>query len=213
MAIQKTDAILLKKKDLRETSLILSFFTRDFGKVQGILKGARGSRARSTLSPLFFSVDQIVFYEKKRSDFFIISQCEQQEIFLSILKDWDRLAVAYYLLEIVDAFTEPGGKSERIFEDLLNGLRSLDNKKEPHTIARLFEVRFLIEFGLWPGSEAFGLTKGATSTLVCFEKDTWQTASKIKLTREVAKEIKTVTGKMIEDSLDRPLKTVKLLEG
>ena len=65
MAIQKTEAILLRKRDLRETSLILSFFTRDFGKIHGVLKGARGTRARIGVNPLYFSLEEIIFYEKK----------------------------------------------------------------------------------------------------------------------------------------------------
>ncbi|MDP8229949.1 MAG: DNA repair protein RecO [Candidatus Gorgyraea atricola] len=209
--IQKTDAILLRKKDLRETSLILSYFTRDFGKVNGVLKGARGNRARSSVNPLFFSLDQIVFYEKKKSDLFIISQCDAQEIFFNILKDWDRASIAYYLLELIDVFTEPGGEDSGIFETLLNGLRSLEHKKEPGVIARLFEVKFLLGLGLWPGSSSFKLTKGAVSTLACFEREAWQVSSKIKLTREVGNDIKKVTAKIIADNLDRPLKTAKML--
>jgi len=210
MAIQTTDAILLKKKDLRETSLILTFFTRDFGKIHGILKGARGARARSATKVLFFSLDQIVYYEKRRSDLFIISQCEAQKIFLNILKGWESASRAYYMLELVDAFTEPGTKEEDIFENLVNSLMFLDSKKEPFSIARLFEVKLLISLGLWPGSESFRLTKGAEATLSCFEKESYQTSSKIKLTREVGDEIKKVTGKIISDNLDRPLKTAKI---
>ena len=211
MVIQKTDAILLRKRDLRETSLILSYFTRDFGKVNGILKGARGNRARSSVNPLFFSLDQIVFYEKKKSDLFIISQCDAQEIFFNILKDWGRASIAYYLLELTDVFTEPGGKDNEIFETLLNSLRSLEHKKEPGAIARLFEVKLLLGLGLWPGSNSFKLTKGAMSTLACFERDDWYISSKIKLTREVGDDIKKVTAKIIADNLDRPLKTVRML--
>ncbi|MFC1621127.1 DNA repair protein RecO [Candidatus Omnitrophota bacterium] len=209
--IQKTDAVLLRKRDLRETSLILSYFTRDFGKVNGVLKGARGNRARSSVNPLFFSLDQIVFYEKKKSDLFIISQCDAQEIFFNILKDWGRASVAYYLLELTDVFTEQGGKDGEIFEVLLNSFRSLEQKKEPGVIARLFEVKFLLSLGLWPGSGFFKLTKGAMATLACFERDSWQVSSKIKLTREVGDDIKKVTGEIIADNLDRPLKTVKIL--
>ena len=110
MAIQKTEAILLRKKDLRETSLILTFFTRDFGKVDGILKGARGARPRSDANPLFFSLDQLVFYERKKGGIFIISQCEAQEIYMNILKSWEQAASAYYALELADVFTEPGEK-------------------------------------------------------------------------------------------------------
>jgi len=210
MTIQKQEAVLLRKRDLRETSLILTFFTKDFGKVHGVLKGARGSRARSNVNPLFFSLNQIVYYEKRRSDLFIISQCETERVFLDILKEWDRAAAAYYVLELVDVLTEPGQGSGEIFESLLNSLSSLDGKKEPGAMARLFEVRFLMAMGLWPGSQSFELTKGAASTLSCFEKDAWQSSSRIKLTREVGSEIKKITEKIIEDNLDRPLKTKKI---
>lgn len=211
MAIQKTKAILLKKRDFRETSFILTFLTRDFGKIDGILKGARGNRARSGVTPLFFSLGQVIYYEKKRSNLFIISECETQDIFFNILKDWLRVSVAYYILELVDVFTEPGEKVESIFESLLQSLVSLDTKKEPNSIARLFEVKFLSDLGLWPGSETFKLTRGALSTLLSFEQKVWQGASKIKLTSEMNEEIKGITEKIIADNLDRPLKTVKVL--
>ena len=170
MSIQRTQGFILEREELRETSLFVTAFTRDFGKVHGILKGARGSRARSAVKCLFFGLDQIVFYEKRKSDLFIISQCEQQEIFFNILKDWKRLSTAYYMLELVDVFTEPCGGSREIFENLLNSLIFLDRKKEPDAIARLFEVKFLAALGLWPGSEGFKLSNGARSTLSCFEK-------------------------------------------
>ncbi|MBU1888403.1 MAG: DNA repair protein RecO [Candidatus Omnitrophica bacterium] len=212
MAIQKTDAVLLKKRDLRETSLILTFFTRDFGKVHGVLKGARGTRARTSANPLFFSLDHIVFYEKKNSDLFIISQCDALKTFLNVLRDWDRASVAYYILELVDVFTEPGESIEPIFEGLLNSLMLLDGNKDPGVIARLFEVKFLMVMGLWPGAEDLKLSKGSLSTLACFEKDSWQTASKINLTRDVGEEIKKITSSIIADNLDRPLKTASVFK-
>jgi hypothetical protein len=153
---------------------------------------------------------QIVFYEKERKNLFIISQCETQKIFLNILKDWGRAIVAYYILELVDVFTEPRGNCGEIFEDLLNSLSSLNDKKEPVSIARLFEVRFLMALGLWPGSQSLKLTKGALSTLASFEKNSWQNSSKINLTREIGEEIKKITGKIIAENLDKPLKTVRI---
>lgn len=210
MAIEKTDAVLLRKRDLRETSLILTFFTKDFGKINGILKGVRGSRARSNMNPLFFSLNQIVFYESKKSDLFIVSQCEIQQVFLNILKEWDVASAAYYILELVDIFTEIGEKEEGIFENLLYSFESLNAGKNAFSIARLFEIKFLLSLGLWPGSGNFKLTKGATSTLERFENDNWKRASNIKLTRDVGEEIRKVTGKIIGDNLDRPLRTVRV---
>jgi len=211
MAIQKTEAILLKKKDLRETSLILRFFTKDFGKIDGVVKGARGSRPRSDISPIFFSLDHVVFYEKKRGGFSIISQCDAQEVFLNILKEWARASSAYYMLELVDVFTEPGGKSEEVFEALYNGFKSLDNGKEAGGITRLFEIKLLAALGFWPGAEYFKLTKGAMSSVAHLERESWKTASNMKLTKDVNQEIRGVTGKIIEENLDRPLKTLRFL--
>ncbi|MBU1912204.1 MAG: DNA repair protein RecO [Candidatus Omnitrophica bacterium] len=211
MAIQKTEAILLKKKDFRETSLILTFFTKDFGKVDGIIKGARGSRPRSDANPIFFSLDQIVFYEKKKGGISIISQCETQEVFLNILKEWARASSAYYMLELADVFTEPGGKSEEVFEALYNGFKSLDSGKEARGITRLFEIKLLMASGLWPGAEYFKLTKGAMSSVMHLEKEPWSRASNMKLTKDINNEIKAVIGKIIEENLDRSLKTGRFL--
>jgi len=211
MAIQKTEAILLKKKDFRETSFILTFFTKDFGKVDGIIKGARGYRPRGDINPIFFSLDQIVFYEKKKGGISIISQCETEEVFLNILKEWGRAASSYYMLELVDVFTEPGGKSEEVFEILFNSFKSLDNGKETENITRLFEIKLLMAFGFWPGAEYFKLTKGAMSSVMHLEKESWKIASNMKLTKEVNAEIKAITGKIIEENLDKPLKTARFL--
>jgi len=37
MPIHKTEAIVLRRFDFRETSLIADFYTRDFGKIKGIV--------------------------------------------------------------------------------------------------------------------------------------------------------------------------------
>jgi len=213
MAIQKTDAILLKKKDLRETSLILTFFTKDFGKIKGVMKGVRGSRARGNVKSLFFSLDQIVYYEKEKKDLFTISQCEPQEVFLNILRYWDRARYGYYILEIMDVFTEQGGgDSSEIFKHLLNSLVYIDKGKEAKAIARIFEIKFLMSLGLWPGADNCNLSKGARATLTCFENESWQNCSKIKLTKDVGEEIGKITETAINDNLDRPLKTIKIFK-
>ncbi|OIO32882.1 MAG: DNA repair protein RecO [Candidatus Omnitrophica bacterium CG1_02_40_15] len=211
MAIQKTEAILLRKKDFRETSLILTFFTKGFGKINGIIKGARGSRPRSDANPIFFSLDQIVFYEKRTGGVSIISQCEAQEVFLNILKEWGRASSAYYMLELTDVFTEPEGKSEEVFENLYNSFKSLDSGKEAKSITRFFEIKLLMALGFWPGAGYFKLTKGAMSSVMHLEKESWKAASNMKLTKDVDSEIKGITAKIIEENLDRPLKTVRFL--
>ncbi len=216
MAIQKTEGLLLKAQDFRETSLILYFFTKDFGKVSGILKGVRGLRSRTEYIPQAFSLNQIVFYEKKKSELHIITQCEPVQVFLDILKSLPRTLNAYYIVEVVDSVSVAQAKNEEIFEALYNGLRYLDRGYQIEQIVRSFEVKLLIALGLWPGSqEVFKhkkLTKGGLATLECFERLPWDSLTKIRLTKKVAEELKVLLRRMIDSNLERQLKTARLLE-
>ncbi|MBU0880811.1 MAG: recombination protein O N-terminal domain-containing protein, partial [Candidatus Omnitrophica bacterium] len=64
MPIQKSDGILLRRQDLRETSILLTFYTRDFGKIKGIVRGVRGPRAIFGGGAYeLFALDEIIFYE------------------------------------------------------------------------------------------------------------------------------------------------------
>ena len=41
MSIDKAQGLVLNKRDLRETSIIVDLYTKEFGKISGILKGIR----------------------------------------------------------------------------------------------------------------------------------------------------------------------------
>jgi len=116
------------------------------------------------------------------------------------------------MLELVDVFTEPGERLEEVFESLLNSFKFFDSGKEAESITRLFEIKLLMALGFWPGAEYFKLTKGAMLSAAHLEKEPWKTASNMKLTKDVNAEIKAVTGKIIEENLDRPLKTLKIFK-
>ena len=66
MSATKTQAFVLKTKPYRDTSLLAYFYTKDFGKINGIVKGIRDTRARfgGMLEP--FSLNEILFYRKRR---------------------------------------------------------------------------------------------------------------------------------------------------
>ena len=73
MAIQKTEAIVLKTQPFRSSSLIITFFTRDFGKIRGIAKGVRQeNQTRAAVYELFTRLE-IIYYEKLRSDLHLVS--------------------------------------------------------------------------------------------------------------------------------------------
>jgi len=151
MPIQKSEAILLRRQDLRETSLILTFYTKDFGKIKGVVKGARGIRAACGGGAFeIFARDNVVFYERKRSELFTVSHCDLLEFFGPVRSSLEKLAYASYLIELVDAVTVLQDPHKDVFELLAHSLGLLCGEDSPRRIARIFEIKLLGLLGLMP---------------------------------------------------------------
>lgn len=154
MAIQKSEGILLRRQDLRETSIILTFYTRGFGKIKGIVRGVRGPRGQCGGGALeIFSLDEIVFYERKRSDIFTISQCDLVNYFNPIRESLEKLSYAMYMAELIDSVTSLADPNDDAFELLLNSLKLLEADASPKRVARIFEIKLLHLLGLMPSME------------------------------------------------------------
>ena len=184
MAIEKTDAILLRRRNLRESSLILTFCTRDFGKVSGVIKGVRGPRAQVGIKPQLFSLSRIVFYESKKKRLNIVSQCDLLNFFSSIRKDLAKTIYAEYFLELADSLSADFDKNEKLFDLLVDSLELLCTPASVKRIARIFEIRLMDLVGLMPeltacancGNSAaeaskFSLRSGGVLCGKCLNKD------------------------------------------
>ena len=128
MSIQKSEAILLLKKEVRETSSIVIFYTSEFGKIKGLIKGARGPQSKFGIYLQEFAKFDIVYYQKLKAETFMVTQCDLIEPYTEISEDLDRRLKAYYVLELVDKFTPFEDKSVDIY-NLLNWILSAIRKK------------------------------------------------------------------------------------
>lgn len=154
MPIQKSEAFVLRKQELRETSLILTFYTKYFGKIKGILRGVRGPRAQYGGANLeIFSLDEIVFYERRRGDIFTVSNCDLIDYFYPARKSLEKLAYAAYMTELLDSVTVLGDANEDVFELLSNSLKLLSGEASAKRTARIFEIKLLSLLGLMPAME------------------------------------------------------------
>lgn len=150
MSIQKSEAILLRKQDLRETSLIITFYTRDFGKVKGVMKGVRGPHALHGGRFEPFAHDQIVFYDRKRGDLCTISGCELIEFFAPLRQSLEKLSYATYVTELLDAVATLGDAHPDVFDLVMGTLHILSKAARPKDAVRVFEIKLLSLLGLEP---------------------------------------------------------------
>lgn len=149
MAIQKTEAIVIKTMPFRSSSLIVTLFSRHFGKIKGIAKGVRREReVRGAVFELFTHVD-VVFYEKTRSDLHLISEASILDSFEILRSRLDTIAYASYFAELVDVLTEIQDPHEEIFSLLEVCYRYLP-AIPGEMLSRLFEVKLLTQIGWLP---------------------------------------------------------------
>lgn len=163
MAATKAEAFILKTQDYRDTSMLGDFYTRDHGKIRGIVKGIRDSRARfgSTLEP--FSLNEILFYKRKRGgDLHQVTQVDLITLFPEVREDLDRLAYASYFTELLNELVEAEDPSPETFDLLKDALLFLGSGASPKRSARIFEVKLFGLLGLMPEINACVACAAAT---------------------------------------------------
>ena len=151
MSATKNPAFVLKTQDYRDTSLLGDFYTRDHGRIRGVVKGIRDTRARfgSTLEP--FSLNEILFYKKRKGgDLHLVTHAEVVDEFGALREDLERLATASYCIELVSELVEPEEPEPQIFELLNDTLLFLKSGASCKRGARIFEVKLLAILGLMP---------------------------------------------------------------
>lgn len=150
MSIQKTKAFVLKTQDYRDTSLMATFATQDFGKIKGIVRGIRDGRGRfgSTLEP--FSLNEIVFYKRRRGDLHQITQVELIDLFHELRSDLEALGHCSYMSELLDQLTEEEDRPKGPFDILWDALQFMRGGASCKRTVRIFEMKLLNMLGLLP---------------------------------------------------------------
>ena len=207
MAIQKSEAIVLRRQEVRETSLILVAFTRELGKVRGLLKGVRGARAAVPwyLEPL--TLQTMVLYERKRSGLALISSCDLLDAFDPIRRDFARLAYAGFALDLVDAMTEIGDPHPELYRLLLGTLKGLSEGIAPRLAARFLEARLLQEIGLLPSAASLPVSAGARLSVQRILQTPPEELGRFRLAGEVEQELRFFFCGLLRNALGRELKS------
>lgn len=151
MSATKTLAFVLRSCDYRDTSLLVDFYTRDFGKIHGIVKGIRDARARYGSTLEAFSLNEILFYRRRRGgDLHQVTQVDLVNLYSGVRGDLERLGYASYFVELLNEWVEAEEANDGIFDLVKDSLEFLSSGASPKRSARIFEVKLLGLLGLMP---------------------------------------------------------------
>ena len=151
MALYRTEAIVLRTRNLGEADKILTLFTKERGKVSAVARGSRRPRNHLMGVAQPFTHSTFLIFRGKNLD--SISQGTIINAWLYLREDLLKMAYASYIVELVDRLTEEYDPSERIYSLLVAVFERLCNDGLETRLVRFFELRFLRLIGLDPQLE------------------------------------------------------------
>lgn len=139
----RTQAVVLRLLDYGESDRIVTFCTREFGKIRGIAKGAKRSRRRfaNALEP--FCRSEILFSRRSLEGLALIEASDVICHFPMIRADLEKTLIASYLIDLTDHFTPEDKKNVALFGLLNDFLRIIETGPVTDALLRFFEIRLL----------------------------------------------------------------------
>ncbi len=120
----ETDALVLRKKKVAQSDVIITILSRDFGKKSVYVKGARHTKSKFSASTELFTEGKFALYLKK--DLCSLNSVDIVTAHSKIRSDIERLFIGTYLLELIDIFTAEDDGDELIYDMLSYALKYLE---------------------------------------------------------------------------------------
>ncbi|MFV1996825.1 MAG: DNA repair protein RecO [Acidiferrobacterales bacterium] len=143
MHIQQQPAYIIHHHDYRETSLLVELFTRDYGRVGVIAKGARrpGSGKRALLNPF----SPLLLSWSGRGELGVITEVEANGT--PLMLTGEAVYCGFYANELILRLLHRHDAHEALFEGYQRCLQTLQIDQVNDTALRMFEVLMLQEIG------------------------------------------------------------------
>lgn len=147
---RQSKSVVLSRVNYNEADLIVTFLTREHGKISGIAKHGRKSVKRFGNVLTSLSVVELDYTIQRNRDLVRLNHGELIRVYENIALDINRLGLAGYALELVDNFLAPYDPAQEVFDLLLWMLDRLNVGERTDETTLIFLTRILNHAGFGP---------------------------------------------------------------
>jgi DNA repair protein RecO (recombination protein O) len=147
---EKTQALVIRLVDFSETSRVVTFYTREFGKLGAMAKGGRRLRGPFAGALDLLSVCRIVLIRKYSDSLDLLTEAELVKGFAPQRNNLQVLYAGYYVAELLQELTHDDDPHTHLFDIALETLRALESGGDARLIVHRFELAILRETGHMP---------------------------------------------------------------
>lgn len=139
----KTTGIIIKSRSFSEADKHLTVFTKAFGKINAIAKGARKAKSRFGSSLEIFTESKLFLYKKETRDLYLVTQTEIVNFFPHLSKDVKKFGFSSAVTEFIYNFVPVSEKNTVLYNLLILTLHKINTVKYEEKIFLMFMVKFL----------------------------------------------------------------------
>ncbi|MEK7681384.1 MAG: DNA repair protein RecO [Chloroflexota bacterium] len=240
--LYKTEGIVLRRSDMGEADLLLTFYTPFYGKLRAVARGAR--RPSSKLAGHVELLARGLFLLARGQNLDTFSQAECVEPFAALRDDLESVGRALYVAELLDRFTPDGAENRLLYQLLVETLRRFPAGGD--MAVRFFEVQALVLSGfrpdlhtcvecgaaVTPGHHLFSASGGgvlcprcrdqepvvrplslnALKVLRLLDRGDYAEAARLRISAELAGEVEQALRQYIWYLLEREVKAISFMD-
>jgi len=209
MPTQVSESFILRTYPLREADLIVSFFTRDQGKLRGVARRARTPKSAFGAGLERLSHVRMAYFLRENAELANLSSCETMESGFGVRADYGCSLALDYFTEVSDHLLPPHEPNEKFFRLLKAMIEHLRSGGEMWSAVDYFTLWAVRLTGVLPeirvSDETVLLVEEMfTKPLSGLEKPDWNKSTMSQLRRGLVR--------AMEQHVERRMLTVPLLE-
>ncbi len=131
MEALRAEGIVVRKQPLTESSLVVTWFTREAGKLKTVAKGARRVKGPLVGKIDLFYHDEFLYLPSRRGDLHLLTDCFLVNPYRRLRESVVALTAAAYACELVETITEVEDAQPAMFELLTGMMAALEAGGKP----------------------------------------------------------------------------------
>ncbi len=165
---EKSEAIVIRQVDFSETSKIVTLFSREFGKIGALAKGARRLKGPFEAALDLLSTCRIVFLRKSAPSLHLLTEAQLIARFRPTGRNLLSLYAGYYVAELLDSLTEHEDPHPVLYDEAAAALGRLAVDDDHQSPLIRFEIAILREIGQLPSFDGCLVCGASTEEDVAF---------------------------------------------
>ena len=126
MSVHVTDAVVLNRHLMGDSSLLVTLYTRDLGKIKLVARGARRPKSRLTSALQPFTLISVTFRRKDHRDLQTLGQADVLTVYRRLGEDLTRMSYAGAVVELINRLVIGEEPAPELYDLLTGTLHTLN---------------------------------------------------------------------------------------